>query len=252
MTIVTGRPARRDRLADALAGGPILLAHVHVALRGLGEAQRDLDALREQVRPQLHDVAVLDRSRLALVGVHDHDPRPREAAHRRPFPCRREARPAVADEARRLQLRDDLLGLRAGGIAHLVGAEEVDRGPWLAECVTAGTTSSPRISHRRQVAVAEAGNLDRARVRLQQRSSAEAVADRPGADADDVDRQAQVRVEGDDLRHLAAADVHVVGERVRQVGRHRPDVAANPAEVVEQARAFARKRPRARPSRGRG
>jgi hypothetical protein len=41
--------------------------------------------------------------------------------------------------------------------------------------------------------------------------------------------------------HLAASDVHVVGEGVRELGRDRPDLAANPPEVVEQARAFGRK-----------
>ena len=36
--------------------------------------------------------------------------------------------------------------------------------------------------------------------------------------------------------HLAAPDVHVVGERVRELGRDRPDLAADAAEVVEQPR----------------
>jgi hypothetical protein len=60
-----------------------------------------------------------------------------------------------------------------------------------------------------------------------------AVADRPGADADDVDGLLQERVERDDLVHLAAADVHVVGQRVRELGGERADVAADPPEVVE-------------------
>jgi hypothetical protein len=33
----------------------------------------------------------------------------------------------------------------------------------------------------------------------------------------------------------------VVGERIRELGRQRPDVAPDPAEVVEQARARRRK-----------
>jgi hypothetical protein len=68
-----------------------------------------------------------------------------------------------------------------------------------------------------------------------------AVADRPGADADDVDRLLQERVERDDLVHLAAADVHVVGQRVRELGRERADLAADPPEVVEQSRPVGRK-----------
>ncbi len=40
--------------------------------------------------------------------------------------------------------------------------------------------------------------------------------------------------------HLAAADVHVVGERVRELRRDRTDFPADPAEVVEQARAVGR------------
>jgi hypothetical protein len=96
--------------------------------------------------------------------------------------------------------------------------------------------------HRRAVAVAEAGNLDGARICLQQRPPTEAIADRPRADAHDVGGEAQVRVERDDLGDLAASDVHVVGERVGELRRHRADVAADPAEVVEQARPFERKR----------
>ena len=64
----------------------------------------------------------------------------------------------------------------------------------------------------------------------------DAVADRPGADAHDVHRLLEERVERDDLVHLAAADVHPVGERVGELGRDRPDLAADPAEVVEQVR----------------
>ena len=40
--------------------------------------------------------------------------------------------------------------------------------------------------------------------------------------------------------HLAAADVHVVGERVRELGRDRADLAADAAEVVEEPRAVCR------------
>ena len=40
--------------------------------------------------------------------------------------------------------------------------------------------------------------------------------------------------------HLAAPDVHVVGERVGQLHRDRPDLAPDAAEVVEEARPLAR------------
>ncbi len=101
---------------------------------------------------------------------------------------------------------------------------------------------------RRELAVPEARHLDdgeplrRELLRVgEQVAAAEAVADRAGAHAHDVDRQAQVRVERDDLGNLAAADVHVVGERVGELGRDRPDVPAHPAQVVEQPGALARK-----------
>jgi hypothetical protein len=41
--------------------------------------------------------------------------------------------------------------------------------------------------------------------------------------------------------HLAAADVHVVGERVGEVRRDRPDLAPDAAEVVQQPRPVGRK-----------
>jgi hypothetical protein len=40
--------------------------------------------------------------------------------------------------------------------------------------------------------------------------------------------------------HLAAPDVHVVGEGVRELGSQRPDFAPHPPEVVEEPRALAR------------
>jgi len=94
---------------------------------------------------------------------------------------------------------------------------------------------------RGQVAVADAGHLDRARALLEQRTAAEAVANRSRADPADVGRQAEVGVERGHLGHLSAADVHVVGELVRELGRDRAEVPADPAEVVEELRALARK-----------
>ena len=40
--------------------------------------------------------------------------------------------------------------------------------------------------------------------------------------------------------HVAVAQVHPVGERVRELRRDRPDLAAQPAEVVEQPRPLRR------------
>ena len=40
--------------------------------------------------------------------------------------------------------------------------------------------------------------------------------------------------------HLAAADVHVVGERVRELRGDRADLAADAPEVVQQARPLLR------------
>ena len=41
--------------------------------------------------------------------------------------------------------------------------------------------------------------------------------------------------------HLAAPDVHVVGERIRELRRDRTDLAAHASEVVEQPCALGRK-----------
>ena len=40
--------------------------------------------------------------------------------------------------------------------------------------------------------------------------------------------------------HLAATDVHVVGERVRELRGNRADLAADAPEVVQQARPLLR------------
>ena len=181
---------------------------------------------------KLHDVAVLDRPGLALVGVDDHGPRPGLAADCIPLAVRREARAAHAGERCGLEPRQHLVGAQVRRVARIVGLEQ--------EAVRAvGDTAVDLVAvhpDRRQVAVADArdGELARAGPR------AGAVAHRPGADANDVHRHLQERVERDDLVHLAAADAHVVGERVRELGRDRADLAANPPEVVEQPRARGR------------
>ncbi len=83
--------------------------------------------------------------------------------------------------------------------------------------------------------MAEARDLDRARRPLEQLPRTEAVAHRPGADANRVGRYLEEGVERDDLVHLAAADVHVVGDGVRELHRDRPHLAAHAPEVVEEA-----------------
>src|SRR5207244_11063402 len=73
------------------------------------------------------------------------------------------------------------------------------------------------------------------------RRASGAIADRSGADRERVERLVEEGVEGEDLVHLAPANVHVVGERVGQVGGDGSDLPSDPAEIVEQAWAFARK-----------
>jgi hypothetical protein len=65
-------------------------------------------------------------------------------------------------------------------------------------------------------------------------SGAEAVANRPDANAHGIHGNLEERVEGHDLVHLAPANVHVVGERVRELRGDRADLPANPPEVVQQ------------------
>src|SRR5204862_5663775 len=69
----------------------------------------------------------------------------------------------------------------------------------------------------------------------------EAIANGPRADARRLHRDTEIRVEGGDLVHLAAADVHVVGDRVRELRPDRADLAPNAAEVAEQVGPFPRK-----------
>ena len=120
----------------------------------------------------------------------------------------------------------------SSGVADVVGLEQeaVRRVRDAADDVVAVQDD------RGEVAVPEARDLDR--VLGEQAARACAVAHRPGADAHRVDRHLQERVERDDLVHVAVAQVHPVCERVGELGRDRPDLAADPAEVVEQPRAL--------------
>ena len=69
-----------DRLLQARARRRVLLAEVDVALARIEDAHREHGRLEHEVRPKLHHVPVLDRPRLALVGVHDDVARTRARA----------------------------------------------------------------------------------------------------------------------------------------------------------------------------
>src|SRR5204863_9919972 len=94
---------------------------------------------------------------------------------------------------------------------------------------------------RSEVAVAEAGHLEGAWMPLEQRARTHAVADRAGADARRARWHLQEGIEGDDLVDLSPANVHVVGERVGELGRDRADLPPDSTEVVQQPRSLGRK-----------
>ena len=203
------------------------------------------------MRAELQHVAVLDRPGLALVGVDDDEARCGLARDRLPLDPGREAGAAVAREPGCLQLLDDAFRGRelaqqlepaAGGVVgeRVVALREPEYGTVVRRVRDLGDDLVAARQDRREIAVAEAGDLDRTGVLREQLARSEAVADGPGADAHRVDRHLEERVEGDDLVHLAAPDVHVVGERVRELRRDRADLAADAAEVVEQPRALSR------------
>ena len=165
-----------DRGEQPGAGRGVLLSQVDDRVLGLYEPRCDRHALDEQVRPQFHDVAVLDRARLAFVGVDDDDARPGVLDDGRPFAERREAGAAVAHEARRLDLRQH-------GVVRVLGPQRLEPAtPFVVgECLVGlgetrgrpvvcrvrdGNLDEPRQDRvaagpdRRKVAVAEARNLD--------------------------------------------------------------------------------------------
>ena len=209
-------------------------------------ASRRASPSSRSCRAQLHHVAVLDRPRLALVGVDDHDTRPGLAPHRVPLAPGREAGAAEADEARGFELGQHASGGGAAGSPARPAAQP-ERRPvrssgssrkpflraWLARA-RQDVSPASRTGARSQWPTHATST--RLALGASSCARAHAVADGPGADADDVDRHAQERVERDDLVHLAAADVHVVGERVGELRRDRADLAPDPAEVVEQPR----------------
>ena len=199
------------------------------------------------MRAELHDVAVLDRPRLALVGVDDDVARPGLPVHRLPLDPRREAGAAEPRDPGGLELLDDRVRLgklveqleaasRGVVVEGLVLPAEPDRRTVVRRVRDGGDDLVAARVHGREVAVPEAGDLDRIGVLREDVAAAIAVADGPGAHSHRVHGHLQERVERDELVHLAAADVHVVGDGIREVGRDGADLAADAAEVVEEAR----------------
>ncbi len=214
----------------------VLLAEVDVRLVRLAEAHRRLEPLQEELRAELHHVAILDRPRLALVGVDDHDARAGLLADGSPFSPGREAGAAHPRQPGGFEPREHLVLGQLGRPADLVRLEQeaVRRVGDAADDLVAVEDD------RREVAVAEAGHLDRAGA--EPLPGAARVADGAGAHTHRVDRHLQEGVERRDLVHVAVPQAHVVGERVGELGRDRPDLAAEATEVVEQAGALPRHR----------
>ena len=258
-----GRPELRDRRDQTRACGRVLLAQVNDRVLGLDEARRDRQALDEQMRPQLHDVAVFDRARLALVGVDDDDARPGELDDRRPLTERREAGAAVAHEPRRLELRQHglvrvLCPQRLQPAAPLVvgeglvGLGEAGRGPVVRRVRDVRSLPCPAGSCRRASPPARGrSGRDTAPRPRGRRPALVPAPSRAGRERRSSRRQglcirARSRTAPGGTSRTTPppppppADVHVVGERVGELGRHRPHAAADRAEVVEQLRALAR------------
>ena len=125
------------------------------------------------MRPELHHVAILDRPRLALVGVDDDVARAGLARDGLPLQAGREAGAAVAGEAGRLQLLDDPLERRQLAeqrepAARLVVRErrvtgaEPDRRPVVRGVRHRRDDLVAARHRRREIAVTETGDLDRA------------------------------------------------------------------------------------------
>src|SRR2546422_7339824 len=87
--------------------GCILLAKIDVALGAVERSHRDQSAFEQQVWPQLEDVAVLDRPRLALVGVDREHARGGRLQERIPLQAGWEAGAAETGKAGSLELLDD-------------------------------------------------------------------------------------------------------------------------------------------------
>ena len=100
-----------DRLGEPLVAERELAAQVDEREVALQRERGDGDALDELVRIALDEHAVLERRRLALVGVDHEVARERAGRQERPLLAGREARAAAAAQARRLHLL-----LHIGGI----------------------------------------------------------------------------------------------------------------------------------------
>ncbi len=197
------------------------------------------------MRTELHHEAVLDRSRLTLVGVDHDEARAWLARDGLPLDPGGEAGTTVSRETRRLELFDDLLLRRWVAQELEAAARCVVRERLVALSEPDCRAAVRRMRHvrddlvatrhdRGEIAVTQARDLDRSGCVREKLTSPVAVADRPGTDARSVHRHLQERVERDDLVDLPPADVHVVGERVRELEGDRADVAPYASEVVEQ------------------
>ena len=244
-----GRPSGvRRSPARAVRGVRVLLAQVDVTLRRV----RDRIAITfppASGAAGAPDVTVLDRAGLALVCVHDDVPRPGLAEDGLPLAPGREARSSVADEAGGLELLDDALRRRqrteraspprrSSSASVRPSVPSPSAGPSFVGASPPCAARSCRLASAPARGRSARGTGPRARIRVglrrEQVARPEAVADGPGADADCIDRYLQERVEGDDLVHLATPNVHVVGERVRELRRDRADLAPDTAEVVQE------------------
>ncbi len=96
-----------DRLLQALVDFPDLAVHVVVAARAAHGVRRDDHPLDQRVRVVAQDVAILERARLALVGIAHEVLLPRELlGHEAPLEPGGKAGAAAAAQGRLLHLRD--------------------------------------------------------------------------------------------------------------------------------------------------
>ena len=105
----------RERVAQALDGQRVLVAHVHVALVGADRERGDEHALDDRVRVVFEHGAVHERAGVALVAVADEVVLvARVGAAEAPLLAGREAGAAAAAQAAGLDLVDDAVGVVLG------------------------------------------------------------------------------------------------------------------------------------------
>ena len=108
---ITGSTRLRQRFLEALVDAEDLAVDVVVARADAHRVGRDRHALDDDVRVVAQDVAVLERARLALVGVADQVLLTRKLPrHEAPFQAGGKARTAPAPQPGSLHFRDDFLG----------------------------------------------------------------------------------------------------------------------------------------------